>query len=726
MGVRIVVRRGDVVPAGEHLDVGELMLDTGKVRLGIGLGGQQPIWLPGVSPVTSDLLLNPLQGIQGSGFGQNYWIGWPGQDFLQIRRDGYMRFGITADYNILQGYTIMTDGGRTDKDLLFGAGAGIPDFGASVIRNRPGKNRIYVVVDDNTKPVATARPGGMTTQTISEVATVLGAYQEQQAEFNRQMYSSGILGVRFYRVSEEDFNPRAKGSINGYSVCNIHTHSDFKNTCGMAEITALVNGYMMKTRHNDYRLLHAVSGLFGDREENEPVPVPANVLQMPTGFSGNVLTSAGVGTQTEWMRSVYDNNPDQCVVELSYMEVWLHRWDGGHQDMAASPRHFSNGTTFIDKFDRNSFYGRSGLNPANENQMGMNGVIATVDDEGFPVLAYLNYRISSMPVATLGASLVTRTLPVKSPTGVISQRGYTLLPLPYNPELAVRGITDTRNRILLRKKQFPRMFNQRTGSMLPDDKFLTYEALRDSGHALFDSPDLSDLCRACPGFDGIDHTPIMRLADPTGVKDSDGKVQMYNSINPRGFGFYDNQYAIPNGNASGLKNMRRGSSDLSLFTARTVHPEVVGGWTWMIPMELIVRTPRESWNPLNIPLVDVTAGRGTAADPYTGWAARNGGRYMTIPSDAIGPTGEAIPVTQADTFSGTWMKTGAGQPISVRSNGISMFDHDKRRRRFPVMPEASMFTSPHAEFLNFKHRLIPLLKEIRAGRATFEQIEDLV
>lgn len=726
MGVRIVVRRGDVVPDGENLDVGELMLDTGRVRLGIGLGGQQPVWLPGVSPVTKDLLLNPLQGIQGAGFGQNYWIGWPGDDFLQIRRNGYLRFGIAPDYNILQGVTLFKDGARTDRDIMFGTGAGIPDFGASVIRNRPGKSRIYFVVNNNDKPVGIAKPDGFTTRTIEDMAYALGAQQESLAELTRQLYASGILGVRAYRPNDKEaFNMGAKSSINGFSVMNVHNHPDFKATLGLAEITALVNGYLIKTRHNDYRLMHSIQGAFGEREENEAVPVPSSVSVLPTGFSGATLTSALPGTQVHWMRNVYEDNPEQCIVEMSYLEMWIQRWTGEAIDMATSARHVQNGVGFKNKLQSASYYSHSGLNASNENNITPNGVIVTADAEGFPVLGYINYRISSIPVATLSPAAVSRSLPVRLNNGTIQQRNYQLRPLPYDPELAIKGIVDTRNRIVLRRRNQSRMFDLAgVGGVRNPDSVWTLEQLLNSSQAAFDTPDMAELCRMCPGFDGYDQEERMVITDPSGVQAFlTGRVQTYNSVNPRGFGFYDNRYAIDSINAVGLKMARRGYSDQNLFTAHTNHPEVVGGWSWMIPMELIIRTPRETWNPTNIPRVVTSVGKGTAADPFTGY--HEVGRYFTIPKAAIVPD-TTKPVTQADTFTSTWLRTGSNVAIECWANGLSLFDWDGKRRRFPVMPEASMFTAVNSEMQAFKERLIPILREIRAGRATFDQINDLI
>jgi len=76
---------------------------------------------------------------------------------------------------------------------------------------------------------------------------------EQQAEILRGMGQSGIYMTRQYTYNaKEPENRRFAGS---YAVENQHNHSDIFIIPGTAELTAIINGYYIRTRHNDYRLV---------------------------------------------------------------------------------------------------------------------------------------------------------------------------------------------------------------------------------------------------------------------------------------------------------------------------------------------------------------------------------------------------------------------------------------------------------------------------------------
>jgi len=74
---------------------------------------------------------------------------------------------------------------------------------------------------------------------------------------------------------------------------------------------------------------------------------------------------------------------------------------------------------------------------------------------------------------------------------------------------------------------------------------------------------------------------------------------VYNIVN-RNYAYYNRAYSLADDDAVNLRNYTNGWTDPTLVTAHTNNPLIYGGISYLLPLEIILRTPLEEWNPLNI------------------------------------------------------------------------------------------------------------------------------
>jgi len=79
---------------------------------------------------------------------------------------------------------------------------------------------------------------------------------------------------------------------------------------------------------------------------------------------------------------------------------------------------------------------------------------------------------------------------------------------------------------------------------------------------------------------------------------------------------YHRKYSISR-DAMGLNNYANGWNDPTLITAFTKNEQIVHGTSYMIPLEMVLRTPLETWNPNDLEVKNVT-GTGTLTNPLNG------------------------------------------------------------------------------------------------------------
>jgi len=113
-----------------------------------------------------------------------------------------------------------------------------------------------------------------------------------------------------------------------------------------------------------------------------------------------------------------------------------------------------------------------------------------------------------------------------------------------------------------------------------------------------------------PGLGGLDEIiEEYKSIDSNGIYDPANKAR------------YHRRYTTGR-DAVGRGAYINGWNDPTLITAFTKNSQIVHGTSYMIPLELILRTPLETWNPNDLELKSRSAitGSGTASSPYNGFA----------------------------------------------------------------------------------------------------------
>ncbi|MBD1582501.1 hypothetical protein [Pseudoalteromonas sp. S16_S37] len=598
------------------------------------------------------------------------------------------------------------------------------------------------------------------------------SYQEGMAEFLRMNGGSGVVGTRQYQA-DKGFEVGHRVVDASYATLNIHNHPNYKAMPGMAEIAACINGYYFRTRHNDYRLMHSTPGKYLQRMHSTAAQIPAHVQALPTGCNSDGSIDFN-NTQAGYMRDVKTQNPQDCVWELSYLECWIETFQDELNDPTDSFRHSNDGAKLKGIFDKGRFLNYSGHKNRLENIPYHPMRISFVDDNGVPQYGLLQFRISSMPVATLaprlgnsGAKIIignaashyhsfdaglTSEQVAQLKTGAVNeiivrssvdhnhahdiritwqnsqlvgedlhashQHPVSIIygdasQLPYNEEKALKGIIDHTNRFKLVKDLRSRA---RVGS--------NQELMR-SRMARFECVDLARLCEQLPGLEGAGAV-LEEKYDQYGLKDVLQNWQG-GSLNAA---YYNRRYRFARNDASGRVSANRGFNDPTLFSAKTTHPQVVGGFSWMIPLELILRTPREHWNPYGCAYEDRAKlgtedanNGGTSADKaFSGIHDQH--FYFGTPKALL--TEQVSGSDPADTANTAWVKGSDGTPRLLYGNGIRVHDYDGHRQRFPVYP----LYFDHSHDANQQHwlrdNLKTLLKQAVSGTLTINDIDEML
>ena len=148
----------------------------------------------------------------------------------------------------------------------------------------------------------------------------------------------------------------------------------------------------------------------------------------------------------------------------------------------------------------------------------------------------------------------------------------------------------------------------------------------------------------------------------------------------------------------------------------------------MFPIELILKSPLEHWNPHNVPAVSRTtlqaekaAGQGKdQATPYTGYNLNE--FYYKTPFSMFSDSGLTDP---ADTSREAWITDGSGAAVKTWASGQWIFTPDNSQRlRFPCYPLSQDFSYESGQMENLKPIIKSLLKDIVAGTITIDQIDE--
>lgn len=543
---------------------------------------------------------------------------------------------------------------------------------------------------------------------------------EYNAEILRMMGASGLYSTRQYTFSEP-FNPKERVFGVTYNAMGQHNHPNYRGMPGTAELSAIINGYYIRTRHNDYRMFAPVKGGYLARKEILPPPVPASVLSLPIGTYNDTNPSA---SQYGYMKNIYNTSPEDCVFFLSYLEIWFEKNTSSTGDYTDSFRHSVDANSMREAIEKAIYLNSSGHKNRLENIPFSPIIVRRVNKYGEIEVCTLRYRINSFPVATLSTNNVTKTLYFSDGTPLT----LTLKALPFNALKAAQGIIDNTNKFKVRKD---------LRQVLRDNKNFydssrTWENLvNTSARVTFDLEKglLKDLCQMLPGLMGVG-SYLEESYNQYGLNDT---LTVYNNPNVKlNAAYYNHEYSFLQRDASNRSNAHRGFNDPNLFVAKTNNEEVMDGVSYMIPLELVLRTPRESWNPYNVPLKSHAEITANGRDGTTQSKALNGYHYdeynFTLPNDLFSGQPD-IGTDVADTISSAWVLDGNGISRLMRASGINIFDyHDgtqAHRKRFAVFPEFFDYSKSSSDLEIYKSSLKEVLKKVINGTATIADIEKL-
>lgn len=474
---------------------------------------------------------------------------------------------------------------------------------------------------------------------------------EQQAEVLRGQGQSGLFLTRQYNRGGDDAYDR--GWAENYNPASIHNHPNYRGMPGMGEFSAIINGYYLRTRHNDYRLRGpAPEGTaFLATEEVEAPAVPA------------LVTGAGsVANQITAMRDLFRRYaagewPQGFGWTLSYVECWFEVLTGTVTDTYSSFRHQQYVTTVDAALREVLKFNAGGYKNPSENVSFEPPVVRFIDASGNPVLARLRYRLAAVDVSSLG---------------------------------------DLRPHI-----------------QIVDDWAQAAYAARQSGR--YRVPDdaskpgmLDQIMGLVPGLNGAG--AVLEEKYGTVVIGKFGDQVPLNAA-------YYNRFSAGQTDASNRSNFRRGFNDPTLFVAKNTRAEVapmtIGSeiyrFSYAIPLELILRTPLENWNPYNVPeaekRTDVT-GNGLQATPYSAW--HPDARNFRTPSAFYGSTLSLTLTDQADTGSGgAYVQTPSGGVQQMRGSGIYL--------ALPAIPGV-------AATIRLRHPVFPVYHEGSHAQSQFEAL----
>ena len=306
---------------------------------------------------------------------------------------------------------------------------------------------------------------------------------------------------------------------------------------------------------------------------------------------------------------------------------------------------------------------------------------------------------------------------------------------PFDLYKAVNHIIDNDNRYKLVKDQ------QELGRLRVSDPNATWKDLAESGKARFhmEQNDMISICESVWGLDGAGayiSEEIDSYGNDYATFDASNQTDRLNMAR------YNRTYGYGDPGASGRRSARRGFSDPTLFVAKTNSSSVVEGYTWMVPIELVVRAPVEIWNPWDIILLEGrpdginSSGSGnSASDPWN--AAFTQLWYSLLPPGFFNSNND----DPADTSTGgKWIMANDGNAYPAENSGIWIkYDNaaDYRdasnnpystvfRQRMVIAPVWHEFTYGNQQLENFKDTVREALKGVRAGTFTDSDIDNII
>eukprot|EP01062_Namystynia_karyoxenos_P082219 TRINITY_DN9220_c0_g1_i1.p1 TRINITY_DN9220_c0_g1~~TRINITY_DN9220_c0_g1_i1.p1 ORF type:complete len:1154 (+),score=325.35 TRINITY_DN9220_c0_g1_i1:393-3464(+) len=609
------------------------------------------------------------------------------------------------------------------------------------------------------------------------VAAVVRQLISNEMRMQQRVREEGQSGLTLVRAGQQGLDAYQTQSYASYGAANAHNHANIRQTVGLGEFQAVLNGVQFMTRHNDYSMV-TPDATKTVQEYISKWPPPAMEIEQPP-VPPEVLAKGSVDEQIKEMReyfkawkqqdtSIRDYKPYFRPV-LCYTEgAWTVKADQVAEPFA-SERHQIAADSWKEMYGRNQYMYNSGLKDPAENMPFLPTAILgqRVDDAGEdtfePVEAQWFYRITCIP---LKGDLPTSRLRVKNDLHVqlmfwkpmtreqLEDHGRALYEL--NPVL---------------------------------DKDWKPESVWPKGPSNWEYMD--ELMAQVPGLDG----PQAQLRDQSFGPMCGEYLDSGKELNTA---HYSRYFSLQSKDAMGRSTQRRAFNDL-LFAARTTNKNIfefkscadvdlkatkdpndekrdkictsfdnddkgcrgqaqwdetqVGGdavgakcvwtggsnawgkckykkcwaqrWSYAIPLEIIYMTPLQNWNPFDLRHsdksgTDCVAGgaTGTKAKPFHCIDDKN---YFKTPATMFQ---ERQNVDPADTSGGiTYVKdkNGVARPVRASGHWIHFPDMEgigKIRQRYPLFPVH--------EHGNTIWKEVKALEELVVGAESREELRAIV
>ena len=592
--------------------------------------------------------------------GTSNYIAWEAAFFIEDDGQTIPLFVMSSQD---RSFTAVSEGAKTTIELHIALGV-LPE-GSVEITVLDADPLQYNVLDDM---AGVHEPGNnfnfALTRNIEEHMYTSMEQFEMLAQVRRGYGQSGVRMGRHYTYGGDAAYHRP--SAVSFAAFGVHNHPNYPLMCGMPEITAIVNGYEVNTRHIDYRVVHSIGGNYLAVEDAVPPSVPASVAAQAT--PEDQMTE-----MREYLRafgakdpSIRDYRP-HVDTYLSTIEVWLEELNGDELvDTFPSFRHQLSKLGHKKMNDDYMTLLASGLKSRFENDDMKPTVIRVMRPDGSPQMAVLRYRVSAVRLGTYAEYPVHEM--VSQVDDVVTRVG--------------RGTTDAG------------MAASRLG------RFRVNHAIGDASLALRRDPGLLDeIMGKVPGLDGLGATINENYTDTdTDYNPFVQRLMDFQTTDLMNSAFYSRFYSYELAGAAGRRGYRFGYNDPMLFRAASTQDQVValpgmgGGHrlSWSIPLELIVATPLSSWNPYDVPegaRAGITGNGSTQATAFS--RSSVDGRWYRTPSVLFDGDGGAI--DPADTDDAAWMMCGDGEARLMRGSGVyihmpEMQGIQTARIRYPIAP----------------------------------------
>lgn len=476
-----------------------------------------------------------------------------------------------------------------------------------------------------------------------EFLTMLAWKQATDAMYIRARGWSGLMAIRQYTYHGGSDNLMSGAGSEKGTPGHIHQHPEFGDLLGTGEVWAVINGWQFKARHRDHHLEAPapVGSDFLATVKLDPPALPATVTGTLEQQTAAITALFHRFKNGEW--------PEGFRADLTALEVWIEPYSSSISDTFHSERHALQTNTMTDALRLLLHYSASGLKDRFENQSVEMPIVAWIDASGDPKMGILRYRMVCTSLESLGD---------------------------------IRPMLEQHEDVV---------FNVGWGR--DSGRYTVTEGTGSPGA-------LDTMMGMLPGLDGAGASIIERHSR-YGQTES---IRTWTDKNVPLNAAYYNRFAQAMGDdAANMHHFIRGDYDPYLFVASNTRAEVIdmafGGnphrWSWAIPMEIVIRTPLESWNPHGVPVSAENKGYGlgygtSASNPIPGLNPTVG-MYFKTPAELYDGASHA---ESADTATGEyWVTCGDGAARKMRASGIWITTPPFKEGiggitlRYPIHPE---------------------------------------